>query len=184
MWLDLIDLSKLRRAIVYGLLLAVVLILQNLIVSQVPLFGIRAILIPAVVAGIGLFEGGAWGGFVGLAAGYFADQGYTDHVVLFTVLMPAIGFFAGVLGKYMLHKGFLSYVALALTALIVVAFCQMFRTLFLSGSDAQAFRAAYFSGRFTWIVLRTGLLQTLWSLVLSLPLYLPCKLISARPMGR
>ena len=184
MLLDLIDLSKLRRAIVYGAMLAVVLVLQNLIVSRIPLFGIHALLIPAAVVAVGLFEGGLWGGFVGLAAGYFSDMAYTDHVVLFTILLPAVGFFIGALGKYMLQKGFVSYLVMVFLTLTAVAFCQMFRTLFLAGSDAQAFRSLYFSGRYYWIVLRTGLLQTLWSLVWSMPIYLPCKLIAAHPMGR
>ena len=184
MLLDLIDLSKLRRAIVYGLLLGAVLILQNMIVPQFSLFGVRAMLVPAAVAAVGLFEGGVWGGFVGLAAGYFSDMGYTDHVVLFTILLPALGFFIGVLGKYMLQKGIVSYLVMVFLALTVIAFCQMFRTLFLSGADAAAFREAYYHGRYVWIVVRTGLLQTVWSLVWSVPVYFPCKLIAAKPLGR
>lgn len=183
MLLDLIDLSKLRRAIVYGVLLAVAFILQNLILCRIALFGVKPLLIPAVVAAVGLFEGGAWGGFVGLAAGYFMDMG-TQYVVLFTILMPAVGFFSGVLGRYMFHRGFISFLVLALTALAVTAFCQMFRFLFLLGDDARAFLSLYLPGRENWPVLRMGLLQTALSLAWSLPLYFPCKLIAARPMGR
>ena len=183
MLLDLIDLSKLRRAIVYGLLLGGVLILQNLIVFRFTLFGIHAMMVPAMVVAVGLFEGGVWGGFVGLAAGYFTDLGYTDHVVLFTILLPALGFFIGALGKYMLQKGFVSYLVMTFAALALVAFCQMFRTLFLSGSDAETFRRLYYHGRYIWIVLRTGLLQTLWSLVWAVPVYFPCKIIAASPLG-
>ena len=35
-----------------------------------------------------------------------------------------------------------------------------------------------------WRVLRTGLIQTLWSLVWAVPIYFPCKLIASKPMGR
>lgn len=183
MLLDLIDLSKLRRAIVYGVLLTVVFILQDLILSRIAPFGVKPLLIPAVVAAVGLFEGGVWGGFVGLAAGYFADMS-TQHVVMFTILMPAVGFFAGVLGKYMLHRGFMSFVALALLALAVTAFCQMFRFLFLLDEDARTFLRLYLPGRESWPVWRMALAQTALSLVWSLPLYFPCKIIAARPMGR
>lgn len=183
MLLDLIDLSKLRRAIVYGLLVVVVLTLQNLVLSRIALFGVKPLLIPVVAAAVGLFEGGVWGGFVGLAAGYFADMG-TEHVVMFTVLLPLVGFFAGVLGKYMLHRGFMSFVVLALLALALAAFCQMFRFLFLLSDDARQFLQVYLPGREIWPVLRMGILQTALSLVWSLPLYFPCKLIAARPMGR
>lgn len=183
MLLDLIDLSKLRRTIVYGVMLAVVLILQNLILSQIAPFGVKPLLIPAVVAAVGLFEGGVWGGLVGLAAGYFTDMS-TQHVVLFTVLLPTVGFFAGVLGKYMLHRGFFSFVVLAALALAVTAFCQMFRFLFLASDDTRQFLQLYLPGRETWPVWRMGILQTVFSLVWSLPLYFPCKIIAARPMGR
>ncbi len=184
MLLDLIDLSKLRRAIVYGLLLAAVLVLQNQIVSRVPVLGVRPLLLPAFVVAVALFEGGVWGGVLGLAAGYFADFSYADHVVLFTITLSALGFFTGVLGKYMLHRGFISYVAMVLLALTVVTFCQMFRFLFLADEDQRTFHALYIAGAAYWPVLRTGLIQVIWSLILSLPLYFPCKIIAARPMGK
>ncbi len=183
MLLDLIDLSKLRRAIVYGLLLAAVLVLQNQIVSRLPLLGVKPLLMPALVVAVALFEGGVWGGALGLAAGYFADFDYANTVVLFTVLLAAIGFFAGALGKYMLHKGFVSFLALLLAALGIVTFCQMFRFLFLTSEDARMFQALYSTGPAGWRVLRTGFIQVVWSAVLSVPLYFPCKLIAARPMG-
>ena len=184
MLLDLIDLSKLRRAIVYGFLLAAAFILQNLIFNRIALFGIKPLLIPSVVVGVGLFEGGVWGGFIGLAAGYFADMATAGHVVLFTVLLPTVGFFTGVLGKYMLHRGLMSYVTLCLLTLALAAFCQMFRFLFFVGEDAMAFLRLYLPGRELWPVWRTGLLQTAISLFWALPIYIPCKYIAARPMGR
>ena len=89
MLLDLIDLSKLRRAIVYGLLLAGILLVQNHIAARIPVLGVRPLLIPAMVVAVGLFEDGMWGGMLGLAAGYFSDMAYADHLVLFTVLLSA-----------------------------------------------------------------------------------------------
>ena len=184
MLLDLIDLSKLRRAIVYGLLLLVMFILQNLIVSRIALFGAKPLLIPSVVVAIGLFEGGVWGGLIGLAAGYFSDMGTSGHMVLFTVLLPAAGFFAGALGKYMLHRGLMSFLTLTLVTLLAAAFCQMFRFLFFVGEDTRQFLALYLPGRQMWPVWRTGILQTVWSLLWAVPVYFPCKVIAARPMGR
>ncbi len=184
MLLDLIDLSKVRRTIIYGFFLALVFILQDLIVFHVPLLGVRPMLIPAAVTAIGLFEGGVWGGALGLAAGYFADRDCANYVVLYTVLLPTVGFFAGVLGKYMLHKGFVSFLVLTLLTLAVITFCQMFRFLFLTGEDARQFLALYLDGPRSWPVLRTGLIQVGWSLIWSVPLYFPCKFISARPLGR
>ena len=172
MLLDLINLAKLRRAIVYGALLVALFVVQDLFAAQLPIFGVKPMLIPAAVIAIGLMEGGMWGGMIGLVAGYFGDMGCTEQLVLFTILFPVVGFFSGVLGKYMLHKGFVSYMVLTLLTLAVVAMCQMSRFLFFVGTlDTRA-------------VWRTGLIQTAYSLVWAVPIYFPCKIISDRPMER
>ena len=174
MLLDLIDLSKLRRTIVYALLLIVTFVVQDLFAAQLPLFGVRPILIPAAVVGIGLLEGGMWGGMLGLAAGYFGDMGCIDQLVLFTILFPVAGFFSGALGKYVLHKGLVSYMVLTGLTLAIVAACQMSRILFFADTQVTD----------TWAVWRTGLIQTAYSLVWAVPVYVPCKLISDRPLRR
>ena len=170
MLLDLINLSKLRRAIVYALLFLVLFVLQDLLVSHITVLGVHALLIPAAVIAVGLFDGGAWGGFIGLAAGYFCDLGYSDQTVLFTVLFPAIGFFCGVLGKYFLRKGFVSYLVLTLAALTLITFSQMIRFLFLTETDAAS-------------VYRIGLIQVLYSLAWAVPVYFPCRIIANRPLN-
>ncbi len=171
MLLDLIDLSKLRRAIVYAVTLAIVFAVQDLVAARVPLWGVRPMMIPAAVVAIGLFEGGLWGGFLGLATGFFFDMGYIEQTVLFTVLLTVTGFFAGVLGKYLFHKGFLSYMALVLAAMILVTAAQMIPFLFFTDTRDAA-------------VWRVGLVQILWSLPWAVPVYFPCRAIAARPMGK
>ncbi len=171
MLLDLIDLSKLRRAIVYALTLAIVFAVQDLLAARVPLWGVRPMMIPAAVVAIGLYEGGLWGGFLGLAAGFFFDMGYIEQTVLFTVLLAVIGFFAGVLGKYLLHKGFLSFMVLVLAAMVLITGAQMIPFLFFTDTrDA--------------IVWKTGVIQIFWSLPWAIPVYFPCRAIAARPMGK
>ena len=165
MLFDLIDFSKLRRAILYALLLAVLFIVQDLILSHIPLFGVRALLIPAAVVAVGLFDGGLWGGMFGLAAGFFSDLGCADTLVMFTVLYACIGFLSGAMGQFLFHKGFLSYLVLCVIALAVVTFCQMFRFLFFTDTNAAA-------------VWHTGILQFLWSLPWAVPVYFPCKSIA------
>lgn len=167
MLLDLIDLTKLRRAIIYALLFLVLFVLQDLIVSHMKIFGVRALIVPAAVVAIGLHDGGAWGGFTGLAAGFFCDMGYSEQTVLFTVLFAVLGFFCGVLGKYLLHRGFVSYIVLAAAALAVITFCQMFRFLFFAETE-------------TAYVYQVGLIQFLYSLVWAVPVYFPCRSIAAR----
>lgn len=171
MLFDLIDFSKLRRAIIYALLFIVLFILQDLLVAHIRILGVRAMLVPAAVVAVGLFDGGVWGGFVGLAAGVFCDMGYAEHTVLFTVLFTVGGFFSGVLGKYLLHKGFVSYITLAAVVMAVITLCQMFPFLFFSDTDVRA-------------VWRTGLIQFLWSTVWAVPIYFPCRSIASRPLKR
>jgi len=165
MLLDLIDFSRLRRAILYFLMLAVLFLLQDHLTARLTIYGVKPMLIPAAVVGIGLFDGGLWGGFMGLAAGYFMDMGYPEHVCLFAVLFAALGFFIGVLGKYLLHRGLISYLVMFTLSMAVITFCQMFRYLFFISVDP-------------WPVVNTGVVQLLWSIPWAIPVYFPCKSIA------
>lgn len=167
MLFDLINLSKLRRTILYALLLAVLFIVQDLAASHVTVFGVRPLLIPAAVVAVGLLDGGLWGGFFGIAAGFFYDMGCSEHIFLFTVTLAVIGFFVGVLGQFLFHRGFVSYFVLTIAAIAVVTYCQMFRFLFFTDTDPAA-------------VWRTGLIQFLWSLPWSIPVYFPCRSIAGQ----
>lgn len=171
MLLDLIDIAKLRRAVSYSLLFVALFVVQDLLASHITIRGVRPMLIPAAVACVGLFDGGLWGGLTGLAAGLFMDMGYTEHVCLFAVLLAGVGFFSGVLGKYLLHRGFVSYMALAALTMLLVTFCQMFRFLF-------------FTDTASWAVWRTGVLQLLWSLPWAVPVYFPCRSIASHALER
>ena len=164
---DLIDLSKLRRAILYALLFMALFFVQDHILAHVRLFGVRPLLIPAAVAAVGLFGGGVWGGLVGLLAGFFCDMGAADTTFLFTILLTVVGFFCGVLGQFLLRRGFFSYAALMVLTLALATLGQMFRFLFFTETDAAA-------------VWRTGLWQFVWSLPWCLPIYFPCRSIAER----
>ena len=168
MLLDLINVRKLRRALVYVLLLAGVFLVQDTLVSRITILGIKAMLVPSVVVAVGLYEGASWGGFVGMGAGYFMDLGYSENVVLFMILFACLGFASGVLGKYFMRRGLLPFLALAAACLLVITFCQMLPFLFTDTNK--------------WIVLRTGLIQLLWSLPWAIPVYYPCRAIAARSM--
>ena len=145
--------------------------MQDLLAARIPLWGVRPMMIPAAVVAIGLYEGGLWGGFLGLAAGFFFDMGYIEQTVLFTILLAVIGFFSGVLGKYLLHKGFLSYMALVLAAMLLLTGAQMIPFLFFTDTRDAA-------------VWKTGLVQILWSLPWAIPVFFPCRAIASRPLGK
>ena len=59
---------KTRRGVLYALYLIGALLVQNVILSHVALFGVRAMFLPALVVAAALFEGGWGGGLFGLAA--------------------------------------------------------------------------------------------------------------------
>lgn len=168
MLLDLINLAKLRRAVVYGLFLVLLFAVQNLLGAYVSLWGVRAMFLPAAVVCVALFEGGVWGAMFGLAAGYFADMAFAENTVMFTLLFPMLGYFAGVLCKYTLRKALITALVLSAGALLLTAGAQMAPFLF--------------RGERFWPVLRTGLLQTLWSLPFVFAVYYPCRTIAGYDM--
>ena len=82
---------KTRRGVLYALYLVGALLVQNVILSHVALFGVRAMFLPALVVAAALFEGGWGGGLFGLAAGILSDLFFGSQSVLFTV--PALSSF-------------------------------------------------------------------------------------------
>lgn len=160
--LSLINFEKLKRAVLHFAVVLVVLALQNLLFSQIRPLGVAAMFVPAVVVAIGLFEGGVWGGVFGVVTGILCGMRYSGCLVLFPVLFAIFGFFTGLLTQFFLNKRFFPYYVLCVCAFLLTAFCQMFRPLFITG-------APFFA------VLRTGLLQVVWSLPFPFLIYFPIK---------
>ena len=111
---------KTRRGVLYALYLIGALLVQNVILSHVALFGVRAMFLPALVVAAALFEGGWGGGLFGLAAGILSDLFFGSQSVLFTVLFPVMGCILGA------------------AALFLAAFAQMFSLLFYEGQSSAA----------------------------------------------
>lgn len=128
---------KTRRGVLYALYLIGALLVQNVILSHVALFGVRAMFLPALVVAAALFEGGWGGGLFGLAAGILSDLFFGSQSVLFTVLFPVMGFIAGFLGDFYLNKRLFTYCILGAAALFLAAFAQMFSLLFLRGTEQR-----------------------------------------------
>lgn len=171
MLLDIINIERLRKAIIYlGVMLAT-LFVQNSILSQIPILGVKAMFVPIVVVAVGFFEDGMWGGIFGLLLGLFCDISFGDSPIMFTVLFPIIGFFAGCLTMFFVTRRFWSFFFISLAALALAAFCQMFSLLVISGTSL-------------WPLLKTGGLQVLWSIPLTLAVYSPCRKISGLDLSK
>jgi cell shape-determining protein MreD len=168
---DLINLDKLRRGIIYAGILLLVLFFQTTLCARIAPLGVHAILLPIAVCAVGLFEGGVWGCVFGLFTGLLADRIFAETLVLYTLLMPALGFGAGLLAEYYVNRRFFSFFFVCIAALLITAFCQMFRLLVFSGADVLP-------------LVRTALLQTLWSLPFTPVLYFPCRALARRNLAR
>lgn len=151
-----------RRTVLYGLYLVAYLLVQNVILSHIAIFGVKSMFMPALVVAVALFEGGWSGGLFGLAAGILSDLFFGSQTVLFTVLFPVIGFVCGFLGDFFFTKRLTSYAVMGAAALFIAAFAQMFSLLIYKGQSSFAL----------W---GTAILQTLWSLPFLFPSYYLCK---------
>ena len=162
--------EKIRRGVLYGLYLLGFLLLQNVVFSHIRPLGVRAMFMPALVTAVALFEGGYRGGLFGLAAGIVSDLFFSSQTVLFTVLFPVLGFAVGLLGDFYVNRRFFTYAILAVAALFIAAFAQMFSLLFYYGQGS-------------WALWRTAILQTLWSVPFIWPAYRLCSIFPWKAEG-
>lgn len=164
---DLIDIAKIRRAILYCFCVLVTLTLQNSILCRISILGAKSLFVPVIVVAIGLFEGGFWGGLFGLLAGLFCDAASSDTTIFYSLLYPVIGFFSGLMADLVINRRFYSCVIVSALALILTAVCQIISMWIYKGAELSS-------------LLPTAGLQTLWSLPFTVPAYFACKAISGK----
>lgn len=164
---DVINLKKLRLALIYIAYLVVALFFQDTVFARLGLFGVKMLFIPAVCVAVGMFEGGFRGGLFGLLAGLLSDLTFSENTLLFTVLFPAIGFLSGVAAEFWLNHSFTAYLTSAVAALAATALCQMVRVLLVEPGSIL-------------MCLLTVLTQTLWSIPMAMVVYVPAKNIHRR----
>ena len=165
--LELINLRKARKAILYLVCIIIALWLQTMVLSRVVLLGAKPFFLPVLVVALGLFEGGVWGGMLGLAAGFGCMLSMVGSPVLFLVLLPAFGFLSGVLADFLINRRFVSYLILAALALLLTAFLQAFPLWIFRGAEAQA-------------VFSVAALQAAWSLPMAVLCYFAAKALAGR----
>ena len=162
---ELINLRKARKAILYLLCIIVAIWLQTMLLSRVMLLGVKAFFLPALIVAIGLFEGGVWGGMLGLAAGFGCMLSMVGSPVMYLVLLPAFGFLSGVLADFLINRRFVSYLLLAAIALLLTAFLQAAPLWIFRGAEARA-------------VFSVAALQAVWSLPLAVLCYFVAKALA------
>ena len=162
---DLVNFQKIKRALLYALYMSLVLLVQDALFSNISIFGVRAMFVPAAAVAVGMFEGGVWGAALGLVTGYLTDISY-GNVALFTVLFPLLGFFSGVFTRWFVNASLFAYLIMCLVAFAVTAAAQMLELL-LTGNALLP-------------MLRTAIIQTLWSMPMAAALYFPCRAIGRK----
>ena len=121
--------------------------------------GVAPMVLPAAVVAVGMFEGASWGAIFGLVLGIFADMDYVENTVMFTLLLPALAFFAGFVSQFFINRRFFAYMGAAFAACLITAVVQMLGTTASDGWSAS--------------MLVTVALQTLWSLPPAVLVYFP-----------
>ena len=164
-FLDLVDLSKIRKAILYLFVILGAVWLQAGFFSRIAPLGVKPFFLPAVAAVIGLWEGGVWGGVLGLVAGMFCDMICLESTVTFLVLFSLLGFGAGVLGQFFVNRRFVASMLTSAAALVIA-------------TGVQVVPVWIFKGAPLWSVLPVALLQILWSLPFAVPAYFAVKAIA------
>jgi len=155
-FLEKINFGKVGR---YAIYLIVVLILQNILFTQMRLLGVCPLVLPAVAVAMGMFEGATWGAVFSLVMGIFGDMAFVENTIFFTLLMPMLSFAAGFISNYYINRRFVAYMGAAAAGLLITAAGQILKT---SASDV-----------FSTVMVTTGLLQTLWSMPFAALVYFP-----------
>lgn len=162
---DLINWGKLRKAILYALLLLLALAVQELLCSRITLLGVRPMFLPAVIVALGMFEGPVWGCLFGLFYGLIWDQA-VNTIVLHGCLFAAVGFLAGLSSIYFINRRMFAYLCAAVCAILLCGLAEGIHVL-LTGTGLLP-------------VLVTVLLQALWSLPLAFLFYFPFRSLGRR----
>ena len=167
MWRDLIRKDRLRSVLLLALYLALTLLAQNTLFARLRLWDVRVIVLPALMVAVGMFRGPIWGGVFGIFAGFFADMGYPETMMLFLFLLPLLGYVGGMLSEHLMNRGILPFLVLTLFALLITAFVQLFRLWVFHGTPLGP-------------LLLTGLKQTAVSLPFAIPFYFISKAVNRR----
>lgn len=135
------------------------LIAQNMLFTQIRPMGVCPMVLPAVVVSVAMFRDINTGVIFSLILGIFTDMAFVETTVLFTLLLPAIAFGAGLVAQFYINRRFFAFMGLALIAELITALAQMLATW---AGDVWSVE-----------MLKTAAIQTVWSLPPAALCYFP-----------
>ena len=147
-----------KRVLRNALFIFICLLVQTMLLSRTRLFGICPYALPAAAVALGMFEGPVGGVLYSLVLGYFADLAFVENTVLFTVLFPGLAFVTGFVAQFFINRRFFAFMGAAAVGLLLTAFGQLLHTSAMDG--------------FSTVMVRSVILQTLWSLPLAALTYI------------
>lgn len=150
-----------KRLLQYALYMFLALITQNMLLTQLRPLGVCPMVLPAVAVAVGMFEGASFGSVFSLILGIFADMAFKENTVLFTILFPALSFAAGFVAQFFINRRFFAYMGAAILGFFVTGAVQMLATVALD------------EGLWSPLMLKTLVLQALWSIPFAVPAYYP-----------
>jgi len=169
MLLEIINLDKLRRGILYCVIMLCILMVQEMVLSRITVFGVRALIVPIFPVCVGILQGGWWGMAFGLVSGILCDCMFYETKVLFTILMPFLGFMATAAERFLISRRFVAVFSAAVCALLFTALLEVMRMLVL-------YEAGFAP------LMKTALLQTVYSIPFIFAIYFPCRALSRRSL--
>jgi len=169
MLLEIIDVDKLRRGILYTVIMLITLMVQEMVLSRLSLFAVRALIVPIFPVVVGILQGGWWGMAFGLVSGVLCDCMFAETRVLFTLLMPFLGFMATAAERFLISRKLVAVFTASVCALLFTAAIEIMRMMVLYEASFAA-------------LIKTGLLQTLYSIPFIFALYFPCRALSRRSL--
>ena len=139
-------------------------LLQGVVLSRLKPLGVTPLILPAAVCGAALFSGRVYGCVFGVLAGMLCDMSFNEPTVIFTLALAFIGLAVGALAETVLQEGVISFAVTSLAALVICAFIQTARLIFIESAALAD-------------ILSVALRQTFTSMLFSIPLYFISKAI-------
>lgn len=171
MLLELINLKKLRKAVIYAGIALLTIVVQNLFLANILVLGVAPMIIPATVVAIAFFEGGVWGGVFGIIIGLVCDMTLNGAPVMMTIIFPILGFFSGAFTIFYISRHLFQFFCMSSLAILITAICQAFEFIVFADTDILN-------------VLLGIALQTVLSLPFIFAVYYPCRAVSRLDLSK